>query len=131
MRLQSEEVSKAMDEQARAMRDMTTASSDVAKQIAMVTKANLEHSSGAENILRMLSDIRQITDRNARGVGLTLTETDALLEQANQINSLIVGLRSVEEPEQQPARANGRKPRRKTSTPVTNGTTLPDDKAGE
>jgi methyl-accepting chemotaxis protein len=89
MRQQSEQIAKALDEQSRAMREMTTSSNDVAKQIKLITRANVEHSIGADNILQTLSNVRQITERNARGVEATLTETTGLLAQAQELAAIM------------------------------------------
>ena len=96
MRQQSEQLTKALNEQTRAMREMTGASSDIAKQIKLITRANLEHSTGADSVLQMLSDVRKITERNAQGVQATLNETSGLIEQAQELSTIMNGFDSLE-----------------------------------
>jgi hypothetical protein len=78
------------------MRETTASTENVTKQIKMNVGANREHSSGADNVLEMLGAIRQITDRNAEGVGLTATETAGLQEQASRISALMDSLSTRE-----------------------------------
>ena len=105
MRVQAEQASRAVKEQARTMRDMIGSAQNMAKQIKMITKANFEHSASASSLLRSVSDIRQITDRNASGVKETRGGTDELLRRAQALTRIV----------QQPVhtRPNGRAPRGK------------------
>src|ERR1051325_11667362 len=81
-----------MTEQARAIKEMSDGARAVGKQINLITRANLEHSAASVTILNGLSDIRQITDRNAQGVKDTLRATDGLLERAQALNLVMDGL---------------------------------------
>ena len=47
MRQQADQAAKALKEQARAMKDMTVAAANTAKQIKQITRANREHSAAA------------------------------------------------------------------------------------
>ena len=89
MRRQSGEVAKAMNEQARAARDMTTATESISKEIGLITRSNRQHLTSAEQVLGRLTDIRQITERNAQGVKATLRGTDNLIERARQLTSIL------------------------------------------
>jgi methyl-accepting chemotaxis protein len=100
MRVQSEQAARAVKEQARTMRDMIVSAQSTAKQIKLITKANIEHSTVSSSLLRSVSEIRQITDRNANGVKETRGGTDDLLRRAQALVAL------VERPGQ--ARPNGR-----------------------
>jgi methyl-accepting chemotaxis protein len=82
-------VTKALGEQSQAMREITSSSENVSKQMKLIVGANREHSAGAESVLQMLGAIRQITDRNREGVTLTTVETAGPQEQAVQISALI------------------------------------------
>jgi methyl-accepting chemotaxis protein len=104
MRVQSEQASRAVKEQLRTMREMTTAAQSTAKQVKLITKANVEHSTVSSTLLRSVSEIRQITDRNATGVKETRGGTDDLLRRAQALTAL------VDRPAQA-ARPNGRAPR--------------------
>ena len=79
IRNQTEQTSRAMQEQSRAMREMTGAANNTAKQIKLITAANREHSTASAAILAALADIRQVTERNAQGVQETLSGATRLL----------------------------------------------------
>jgi hypothetical protein len=85
MRQQSDQVAKAMSEQARAARDMTAAIENVSKEVGRITLSNRQHLDSSEKILGTLTDIRQITERNAQGVNATLSGTTNLNERARQL----------------------------------------------
>ena len=99
MRVQAEQASRAIKEQARTMRDMISAAQTTAKQIKVITKANLEHSTVSNSLLRSVGEIRQITDRNASGVKQTRGGTEDVLRRAQALAAL------VEQPAHRP---NGR-----------------------
>ena len=86
---EKEQVARAMNEQARAGQDMTSAAQSTSKQIALITRANREHSVVATKILSDLSDIREITDRNAAGVKDTQRAATSLLARAQTIGELV------------------------------------------
>jgi hypothetical protein len=122
MRRQSEQVAKAVGEQARAARDMTTAAQSISKEIGLITRSNRQHLTSAEQMLGVLTDIRQITERNARGVETTLSGAANLMERAQQLADLVGGAAAGGEaengaggPSSPGARANGRARRQKKS----------------
>ncbi len=86
------------------MREMTAAAQNAARQIKLITKANIEQSSAAAALLASVTEIREITDRNATGVKQTRGGTDDLLRRAQALVTL------VKRPSQG-RRANGRSPR--------------------
>jgi methyl-accepting chemotaxis protein len=88
MKGQSEQAAKALQEQSRAMKDMSDAAENTARQIKMITSANREHSTVSGGLLVTLKQIRDITDRNAHGVKETRGGTTDLLERAAALVSL-------------------------------------------
>jgi len=89
MRRESEQASRALKEQSRAVQDMTAATTNTAKHIKAITHANRDHSEAAARLLGQLRDIRVITDRNARDVRETRGGTAELLRQASELASLV------------------------------------------
>jgi len=87
------------------MRSMTGDSQNVAKQIKLMAKANVEHSAAAASLLVSVGEIRQITDRNAAGVKQTRGGTDDLRRRAQALAAL------VERPAQA-RKPNGTRPQR-------------------
>ncbi len=85
MRRQADQVAKAMAEQARAGKDMTTAVQNIAKQITLLTRTNREHSTVVGQILAGLSDIQRIAERNTQGVQNSRRAISSLLEQIQTI----------------------------------------------
>ena len=83
MRRESDQAARALTEQARGLKDMTTATQNTAAQIKLITHANREHSTVAGRVLDQLRDIRKITDRNARDVNETRGNTAELLRHAD------------------------------------------------
>ena len=55
MRQQADQAAKALNEQARAMKDMTTAAANTPRQIKLITHANREHSTVAGALARRTS----------------------------------------------------------------------------
>ena len=105
MRAQAEQVLRGAADQARAMRAMTSDAQNTAKQIKLITKANIEQSSSAAALLASVSEIRQITDRNSAGVKQTRGGTDDLRRRAQALAAL------VEQPAAPTRKTNGRAPR--------------------
>jgi methyl-accepting chemotaxis protein len=103
MRAQANEAARAVKEQSRTMRDMITAAQSTAKQIKLITKANVDLFSVSSSLVRSVGEIRQITDRNASGVRETRGGTADLLRRAQSLTAL------VERPVHD--RPNGRRPR--------------------
>jgi methyl-accepting chemotaxis protein len=87
--VQSEQAAKALTDQTKAMRDMLSFAQGMAKQIKLISTANVEHSSAASALLTSVSEIRQITDRNAAGVKQTRGGTDDLLRRAQALITLV------------------------------------------
>ena len=89
MRVQSEQVSRATADQAKAMRTMTGDSQNVARQITLISKANGEQSAAAADLLVSMNEVRRITDRNAAGVKQTRGGTDDLRRRAQALAALV------------------------------------------
>ena len=89
MRQQSEQLSKAMTEQSRTIKDMTMAAQNVNKQIGQITKSNREHSQIASAQLEAMLEINTIAERNAQGVKSTQKAAANLLERANQLAAIM------------------------------------------
>ena len=92
MRTQTDQIAKAMAEQSRAIKEMSDGARNVGKQINLITQANREHSTVSVALLKGLSDIKQITERNAQGVKDTMRGTESLVERARALDSIIDGL---------------------------------------
>jgi methyl-accepting chemotaxis protein len=112
MSQQSLQVAKAMEEQTRSVTDMTRATQSVAKEIAFIARSNREHLGGAQKIQDTLTDIRAITERNARGVKATLGRSEGLLQSVVEVKHIIVELSPATESKEFKTgtgqRANGR-----------------------
>ena len=102
MSAQAEQVLRGAADQARAMRGMTADVQNAAKQIKLITTANIEHSTTAAVLLASIAEIRQITDRNAAGVKQTRGGTDDLRRRAQALAAL------VERSATSPRKTNGR-----------------------
>jgi hypothetical protein len=100
---------------------MTSTTGEIAKQIKLITRANIDHSNGAENILQMLSEVRQITGQNIQSVRQTQNETTDLAELAAEIAGLADTL-YFSDGENAPLPAKGQKSRatRKRNVSPTN-----------
>ena len=71
------------------MRDMTTSAQNTAKQIKLITKANVEQSLAATQLLASAAEVRQITDRKVAGVQQTRNGTDDLMRRAQALAALV------------------------------------------
>jgi methyl-accepting chemotaxis protein len=89
VRIQADQTSRAAKEQARTMREMTSAAQNTGKQIKLITDANRQHSAVAGSLLGSLGDIRQITERNANSVKRTRGGTDDLVRRAGALSALV------------------------------------------
>ena len=69
-----DQAARAMTEQARAVKDITGASDNVAQQIKLITTANLRHSELAEQVLTGLRMVRTVADTNTTDAGLMHAE---------------------------------------------------------
>jgi methyl-accepting chemotaxis protein len=88
VRLQSDQTARALKEQARAVKDVSGAAENTAKQIKLITTSNREHSVVAAQLLNTLKQVREITDRNAHGVQETRGGTNDLLQRATALVSM-------------------------------------------
>jgi methyl-accepting chemotaxis protein len=89
MRREAQQAAKALVEQTRAIREVATAAADTTRNVKLLSRANLEHSAVADQLLGRMSEIRRITDRNASGAKDTLGSTDELLAQARTLTALM------------------------------------------
>jgi len=94
MRVQTEQLANAMNEQTRALKDMTAGAHNVSKQVGMITRSNREHSSASGSIINGIAEIRLIAERNAHGVKDTLRSANDLVDRAQALNSIIDGLKN-------------------------------------
>jgi methyl-accepting chemotaxis protein len=89
MRLQSDQVAKAMREQARTAHEMTVGVAAVSTEAVRITNSNRNHLESAEKIRGAVTELRQITNRNADGVKATLTTTSGLADRARQLGEIM------------------------------------------
>jgi methyl-accepting chemotaxis protein len=71
------------------MRDMASAVQNTAKQVKLISKANVEQSGAAAALLSSIGEVRKITDRNASGVKQTRGGTDDLMRHAQALVNLM------------------------------------------
>jgi methyl-accepting chemotaxis protein len=64
---------------------------NIARLINLIARSNREHSSDSMTILKELSDIRQIAERNVKGVRDTQRSTESLVERARTLDSIMDG----------------------------------------
>ncbi len=109
MRKESDQAARAMSEQARAMKDITSATANITRQMRLLSGANKEHTGAAARVLGQLRTIRAVTDRNSQGVRDTLGNTNDLVAHAEALrDALRIGKGS----------SNGRKgPRKRIERP--------------
>ena len=69
------------------MKEMSSATSNTTKQIALITKANKERADACAGIAGQMKDIRRITERNASGVKQTRGSTGDLVTQAQALDA--------------------------------------------
>jgi methyl-accepting chemotaxis protein len=105
MRRKADETAKGLKEQARAMKDLVTATGNTTKQIKLISQANTQHSQAAAALLNEMSEVRTITDRNATGVKRTRSSTGDLLRSAEALAGIVHDLTTAAE------RTNGRSAR--------------------
>jgi len=94
-RKESEQAARAMAEQSRALKDLTTGAQNISKQIGLITRANREHSTVSVAILGALKEIRSVTEQNVAGVKDTLRNTGSLLERVQSLNTAMDGLQAA------------------------------------
>ena len=89
MRLQAEQVSKAMREQARTSHEMTIGVTSVSRDAMQITTSNRNHLEAAERVRTAVNELRDITNRNASGVKITLVSTTGLAQQARELGEIM------------------------------------------
>ena len=105
MRRKADETAKGLREQAKAMKDLVTATANTTKQIKLITQSNAQHSQAAAALLKDMSEVKAITDRNATGVKRTRSSTGELLRSAETLAGIVHDLTGATE------RTNGRNAR--------------------
>jgi hypothetical protein len=74
---QARQATKAMEEQVRGFRQLSSSSANITKQIKSIATANLDNSQSGKMILGRLEEVRQISLENtaeAGGISATLGE---------------------------------------------------------
>jgi methyl-accepting chemotaxis protein len=107
MRLQSDQVTKAMGEQSRTSHEMSVAVANVSKEALRVTNANRNHLEAADTIRSIVTELRQVTTRNADGVKATLTRTSGLADRARELGEIMdsmIGGNGTEKPKRRRAK---------------------------
>jgi methyl-accepting chemotaxis protein len=89
MRLQADQVTKAMREQARTAHEMSIGVANVSKEALRITNSNRNQLDAADRIREDVSELRHITSRNANGVKATLTSTSGLANQARELGEIM------------------------------------------
>lgn len=89
MRLQADQVTKAMREQSRTSHEMSIGVSNVSKDAVRIASANRNHLEAADRIRSGVIELREITDRNANGVKATLSSTSGLADRARQLGEIM------------------------------------------
>jgi methyl-accepting chemotaxis protein len=67
------------------MKELSAASINTTRQIALISGANREHSTVAAGLLAQLQDVRQVTDRNVRSARDARGGTTELARQATAL----------------------------------------------
>src|SRR4029079_11624678 len=109
MRLQADQVTKAMREQARTSQEMTIGVSNVSQDALRITNTNRNHLESADRIRAAVNELRDITNRNAEGVKATLTSTTGLADRARELGEIMDGMVTGNGHEQ-PKRRRTKKP---------------------
>jgi methyl-accepting chemotaxis protein len=92
MRLQSDQVTKAMREQSRTAHEMSVGVANVSKEALRITNTNRNHLELADRVRGAVTDLREITTRNADGVKATLTSTSGLADRARELGEIMDGM---------------------------------------
>jgi methyl-accepting chemotaxis protein len=80
------------------MKEMTSATANTTKQLAMITRANKERADASAAIVGQLREVRRVTERNAAGVKAARGSTGQLVARAETLRTLMAPT---------PARRNG------------------------
>jgi methyl-accepting chemotaxis protein len=78
-----------MREQARTAHEMSVGVANVSKEALRITNANRNHLESAGRIREAVTELRDITTRNADGVRQTLTSTSGLADRARQLGEIM------------------------------------------
>jgi methyl-accepting chemotaxis protein len=89
MRMQGEQVTKAMREQARTAHEMTGAVNSVSQEALRITSSNRNHLEATGRIRGAVVELREITTRNAESVQATLSSTSGLERRARQLGEFM------------------------------------------
>src|SRR6185436_14243243 len=92
MRLQADQVTKAMREQARTSHEMSIGVANVSKDAFRISSTNRNHIDAADRIRAAVVELREITTRNADGVKATLISTSGLADRARQLGEIMDGM---------------------------------------
>ena len=89
MRMQADQVTKAMREQARTSHEMSIGVANVSKEALRITNTNRNHLDSFDRIRTAVSELRDITNRNADGVKATLNSTSGLADRARELGEIM------------------------------------------
>ena len=78
-----------LSEKSRALKEMSGATTNTTRQIALISKANKERAEVCAGLVNRVRDIRRISDRNASGVKKTRGNTTELLTRAETLKTLM------------------------------------------
>jgi len=85
--VQSTQAALAMEEQAKAMKEINTGSNEVAKQIKLITRANIEHSNNGNVILRKIREVSEVsasTTMEARSITAVVGSLGDMAEASSE-----------------------------------------------
>jgi hypothetical protein len=71
---------------------MTVAVASVSKEALRIADSNRNHLDAADRVRSAVTELRQITNRNADGVKATLTSTTGLADRARQLGEIMDGI---------------------------------------
>jgi methyl-accepting chemotaxis protein len=81
-----------MTEQSKAVNEMSSTTRNVSKQIRLIIGSSSEHAAASTALMGSLAEIRQLTDRNARGLKETVQATGRVTGQLVDLISTVDGL---------------------------------------
>jgi len=88
----SEQVAKGMSEQSRAARDMSTSIDSISKDVRTMTRANRNHLDHSGQVLKGITDIREVTLQNAANARSLTNGANDLTERAHRLAELMVSM---------------------------------------
>jgi methyl-accepting chemotaxis protein len=110
----SEQIARGMSEQSRASRDTTTSIDSISKDVRTISRSNREHLDYSGQVLKAITDIRNVTTQNAVNAQALTSGAKGLTERARSLAELMV---SVETGHQSGNQSNGnamKSPRKRT-----------------